>query len=416
MAPGVTRIFLKVFIKSNGIQKLNIVCLSNQLWDFENWTNKRHVMYRLGKLGHNVLFVDPPINTGFVFLRQLIRKNWNLKRIFTQIKKDGKNFLIYTPLNIIPFTGITSFFHIERIKALQNKFLDKNLKTVLWVYNMEIPHLKKYIEGLKYDLAVYDCVDNYVGFPRYDTPEKKKMIEETEAYLAEKSNVVFATAPGLVGRLKKYNPNTFFTPNVGDYERFKDTKKYKMRVPPDLKKIPRPRVGYIGALDQYKFDFDLMKKVAEENPSISFVLIGPIALKDKDAKTDDLGFSKVKNIYYLGTRPYSEKIYYMAGFDADMIPYVLNDYTVGGCFPVKFHDSLAAGLPVVVTDLPAYAPFKDVCYIAKNADEFSEYVRKAIMEDDLSKVRKRQAVAKKNSWDGKVEDMLKVIYRELAKE
>ena len=82
---------------------------------------------------------------------------------------------------------------------------------------------------------------------------------------------------------------------------------------------------------------------------------------------------------------------------------------MGGCFPVKFHDVLAAGLPVVVTDLPAYRPFGDVCYISKGYNEFSQNVRRAIEENSPEKVKQRQDVAKDNNWDGKVAKMLSLI-------
>jgi glycosyltransferase involved in cell wall biosynthesis len=100
---------------------------------------------------------------------------------------------------------------------------------------------------------------------------------------------------------------------------------------------------------------------------------------------------------------------YYAGFDVTIIPYLLNDYTVGGCFPVKFHEGLAAGVPSVVTNLPAYAPFADVCYISKSANEFSQNIRRALEEDSEIKVKERQHVAKDNNWEGKVAKMLALI-------
>jgi len=397
----------------NKDQKLNIICLSNQLWDFENWTNKKHVMSRLMDAGHNVIFVDPPINTGFVFLRHLLRGNWSWNRVITQVKKITKKSIVYTPLNLIPFTFITSFLHVLRLRSLSKKYLDKKLPTVLWIYNVEIPYVNRYVRFVKHTKLIYDCVDNYPAFPKYNTKAKKERLIKTENYLIKKSDLVFTTAPGIYDRIKKLNEKTFYTPNVGDYEMFKDTKKYKFQLPKDLKDIPEPRVGFIGAIDEYKFDFKLFKKAVEENPDYSFVVIGPLGLKDKDADWSSLGLGDHRNVYYLGARPYKDKIKYMAGFDVDIIPYVLNDYTVGGCFPVKFHDSLAAGLPVVVTDLPAYHEFKDVCYISKDYESFSRNIRKALKEDDVVRITDRKNVAKINSWENKVKKMLKIIYEDL---
>ncbi len=396
--------------------KYNIICLSNQLWDFPNWTNKRQVMHRLAKQGHNVLFVDPPINLGRVFVRQILRGKWPPKRIISQVKKDPCGAVIYTPVNVFPLDSVTSKMHARRISKLAHKIFwgkkatnSEGRKTILWVYHVEIAHISNYVLGIPHDLLIYDCVDNYEGFPRNNTPEKREKIRNKEKYLATKANIVFATAPGLVDKLKQYNQNVHFTPNVGDFKKFFDVKTRIENLPQDLERIPRPRVGFTGALDEYKFDAELMKKTAEKNPHISFVLIGQVALQDKKANLSSLGLDKYPNIYFLGQKPYEILENYYAGFDGYIIPYRLNEYTVGGCFPVKFHDALAGGLPTVVTNLPTYAPFKDVAYIAKTEDEFADMVQKSLLDDDRSKIRARQEVARQNDWDGKVSKMLEII-------
>jgi hypothetical protein len=398
---------------SDNQQKYNIICLSNQLWDFPNWTNKRHIMSRMAKLGHNVLFVDPPINLGRIFVRQVLRGHWSFSRILTQVKKDPCGATIYTPINILPFTAITSKLHALRIKRLSNKLFSHNQKILFWIYHVEIANIPVYVSTILKDLLIYDCVDNYEGFPRYDTPEKKAKIRAKEKYLTSQANIVFASAPGLVDKLKQLNQNVFFTPNVGDYKKFFDIRNKVKELPQDLENIPRPRIGFTGALDEYKFDKDLMRFVAEKNPHISFVLIGQIALQDKKTDLLSLNLDKIKNIYFLGHKPYEILENYYAGFDGYIIPYKLNEYTVGGCFPVKFHDALAAGLPTVVTDLPAYLPFKDVSYISKTSEEFARNAQKSLLEDDKAKIKARQEIARENDWDGKVQKMLDIISERL---
>jgi hypothetical protein len=290
---------------------------------------------------------------------------------------------------------------------------------VLWVYHVQIPYLEKYLAGLKYDVLVYDCVDNYEGFPAdssyYSAIVPKDKVLQQEKMLAEKADIVFATAPGLVEKLKKYNNNVYFTPNVGDYEKFSQVDKYKEQLPAEIASIKRPRVGFTGSLDEYKFDALLMRRVALDHPELSFILIGQIALKDKDAGLDALGLADVPNIHFLGFKPFEILEKYMAGFDAFIIPYQLNDYTVGGCFPIKFHDSLAAGLPTVVTNLPAYLPFGHVSYISKTYEEFSENVQKALDEDSEDRILARRQVAMENSWDGKVEKLVSIITDKLKR-
>jgi hypothetical protein len=108
----------------------------------------------------------------------------------------------------------------------------------------------------------------------------KEEILNIEKSLASSADVVFATAPGLVERLKKINLKTFYTPNVGDFELFYGIKeKYLNDMPKELKKLKGPIVGYVGALDSYKFDYLLLKKCALNYPEYNFVIIGDIALK-----------------------------------------------------------------------------------------------------------------------------------------
>lgn len=356
-----------------------------------------------------MLFVDPPINAGRVFLRQIIRGLWGIKRLLTQTKKDDTSALVYTPINLLPVADLTSKMHVSRINELAGNHFDPARKTLLWIYHVEIPGIRHYIDNLDYDLLIYDCVDNYESFPVYQTEEAKTRIRDQEGYLARKATLVFATTPLLVEKLKAFNKNVFFTPNVGDFDKFKNVQQLRDTIPEELNSIPHPRVGFAGALDEYKFDMNLLKLLAKDHPNVSFVLIGQLALKDKGTSSGRLGIGTLPNVHLLGSKPYEILEYYYAGFDAYMIPYQLNDYTVGGCFPVKFHDALSAGLPTVVTNLPSYLPFKDVCYISRNYEEFSRNIKKALAEDSTEKIRHRREVASKNSWDSKVQTMLGYI-------
>jgi glycosyltransferase involved in cell wall biosynthesis len=270
------------------------------------------------------------------------------------------------------------------------------------------------LDNVSRDFLLYDCVDYYAGFPRYETKESKEKVLDIEKSLTQKADLVFATAPGLVERLKKINPNTYYTPNVGDFELFFDIKnKYQNDMPDVLKNLPKPIVGYIGALDSYKFDYEILKEAALVYPNYSFVIIGDIALKDREGSLEELGLDKITNIHFLGSVPFIKTPKYMAHFDAELIPYVYNDYTVGGCFPVKFFNTMSAGIPSIVTDLPVFTLYKNITYISKTKKDFVENIQKALDEDSKKKYNERVAIAKENTWDSKVASMLQIIKNNL---
>src|SRR3989344_5987958 len=164
-------------------QLYNIICLSNQQWDYPLPTNKKHVMSRLAERGHKVLFVDPPINTGRMFVRQILNGKWGIGRFLTQTYRSG-TALIYSPLKPIPDARVTSSWHISKIQKLAGKFFDPSRKTILWIYHVEIQEPEKFFDILSYDILVYDCVDDYTAFPGnsrfYSTKVSRKKIVEQE--------------------------------------------------------------------------------------------------------------------------------------------------------------------------------------------------------------------------------------------
>lgn len=394
-------------------EKYNIICFSNQLWDYPNWTNKRHVMTRLGKLGHRIIFVDPPLNFGRVLFRQFRRGNWDFLRFLLGYKKEG-NILVYTPIKFYIFPKFFAWIFSEKINSLASSFFTKKNKKIMWFYNVEIDSLETYLNNVKRDFLIYDCVDYYAGFPRYETKEQKEEILNIEKNLTNKADVVFATAPGLVERLKKINVKTYYTPNVGDFEMFYGIKqKYQSEKPKELKKLKGPIIGYVGALDSYKFDYLLLKKCALSYPEYNFVIIGDIALKDREGSLKELGLEDIKNIHFLGSIPFVKTPKYIAHFDVELIPYVYNDYTIGGCFPVKFFNTMSAGIPSVVTNLPVFSMYKNVTYISKTHEDFVGNIAKAIEENSERRINERERVAKENTWDAKVSNILSIIHSEL---
>jgi len=389
--------------------KFNVICFSNQLWDYPNWTNKRQVMYRLGDQGHRVIFVDPTINFGKVLLTQFKKGFFNLKRLLLGYKID-ENVLVYTPIRFLLLEKFYAKFFSKKINELAKFHLNPDYKTVMWVYDVELPQLEVYLDNVKRDFLLYDCVDYYAGFPRYQTKKDKEKILSVEKNLTQRADLVFATAPGLVERLKKYNSRTFYTPNVGDFELFHNcVSKFKSQVPAKLENIKHPIIGYIGAIDSYKFDYQLLKEAALKNPDYSFVIIGGSGLKDAEGSLGELGLENISNIHFLGTIPFVETPKYMAHFDVDLIPYVLNDYTIGGCFPVKFFNSMAAGIPSVVTDMPVFTLYKDITYISKTYEEFIQNIRKALDENNDKKINERVSTAKQNTYELKVANMVGLI-------
>ncbi|HPU35822.1 MAG TPA: glycosyltransferase, partial [Bacillota bacterium] len=150
-------------------------------------------------------------------------------------------------------------------------------------------------------------------------------------------------------------------------------------------------------------DQDLLAAAARAHPDWTLVLIGPV-----DTETSTLaGFP---NIHLLGHRDYQLLPSYLKGFDAAVIPFRVNELT-RGVNPVKLYEYLAAGKPVVSSDLPEVRAFGEMVALARTPEEFVQKLEEELRGDSPGKVSARLEMAVRHSWKARastVEELIKV--------
>jgi glycosyltransferase involved in cell wall biosynthesis len=140
-----------------------------------------------------------------------------------------------------------------------------------------------------------------------------------------------------------------------------------MNLPHDLSNLKGPIIGFIGAISAYKLDFDLIAQIARHKADCDFVFIGRIG--EGDSSTDVSALSNLPNIHFIGPRPYSELPMYLHWFDIALLPCLINNYTTY-MFPMKFFEYVAAGVPVVTTNLPSLQDYARYANISGDEDSF----------------------------------------------
>ena len=395
----------------NTKDKISVVCLSNQAWDFELWTNKKHIMSELKDRLVNVLYVDPPLR--YKILIKILKKRISIKQLFVPVT-DNKNLKVFSPFRLSLVSKVSYFMpvldhlYIYYTAFVINKFL-KNTKgkKVLWVYHVSFPGLEKLLSLVQYDLLIYDLVDDYATMPEFSNISTNKWLINRENWLIKKSDIIFTSAPGLFNKYSKLKNNVYYIPNAGAFEIFSNTK--NLSLPDAMKPIVdsgKKIVGFTGALDAYKVNLDLVQKLVEFYPDFNFVFVGPINLSDNTKNLEKLKL--LHNVFLLPSVPKPELASYYKFFDTYIIPYNLNQYTKG-CFPVKFFDALSSRLPVVVTNMQAYSDYRQVCCVAKDDNEFIELVKTSILENTVKKQEERVKIASVNTWSNKLDKQLKII-------
>lgn len=122
------------------------------------------------------------------------------------------------------------------------------------------------------------------------------------------------------------------------------------QTPADLASLPRPIVGFLGAVN-YRLDLALLEELARSRPDWSIPLIGPFSRDDFGGGMSDDDLARLKrlpNIHVLGPRPSEQVGAYLAAFDVSIMPYDTGNPTVHFAAH-KPLQCLAVGTPVVTT-------------------------------------------------------------------
>jgi len=170
----------------------------------------------------------------------------------------------------------------------------------------------------------------------------------------------------------------------------------------------RPKVGFIGAVQSHKLNVELLKYAASELPSVDFVIAGPIGYGIARHDIDPKAFPK--NVTFPGLITRGDVPAFLSQLDVGIIPYLINDYTTG-VFPMKVFEYLAAGLPVVATELPSLVGEVAEIAFAPTPEAFVASLRTAILDHDEAARHRRAAYAESYSWERRVEDAMSLLNR-----
>lgn len=381
-----------------------IVILANAEWDWSNRVNCHHIATRLAK-DNRVLFVDTiggrtPAPREF---RKIFRR---LYRIAGGVRRLDENLTVLSPF-VVPIYGDESVRALNTILLTWQirRNLPRGACPILWIF---LPSLVGMAKQLGEKLLIYHCIDEHAANPNVPAQQ----VREWETRLLKMADVVFTSSSTLFQDKRAQNANTFYLPNVADSDLFAHARDTSLTIPDDIRNVQHPIAGFIGNITAYKLDFDLLCAAAQQRPNWNFVLIGPVGRGDPS--TDISKLRAQSNVLLLGERVYNDLPRYLKAFDVCLIPFKQNPST-RGTLPMKFFEYLVAGKPVVAIDLPTLAEFREYFYPAHNLDEFVTAIDSAYNED-TSRATARMELARRYSWDARMQEIGAIVNKSLTRE
>lgn len=376
------------------IEDRNIVCLASN-WHIDP-TSKHQVMKLLAERNH-VLWVNYHASrrpqASVQDLRAIVRK---LGQICGGVEEITPTLRVLTPM-LVPlpgFPGVQTANRILLMRQLRRAMAALPRRPVqVWSFAPDAGYL---VGRLREECFLYYCVDEFSEFEGYDK-QRTQRLERDEMQAA---SLVITTSASLQETKSPFNPRTHLVTHGVDYEHFAAATHPDTAIPDDVRDIPKPIFGFYGLI-QHWVDVALVAEVARRRPAWSFVMIGE-TLKDVEP------YRHLPNLHFLGRRPYASLPGYTKAFDVGLIPFELNELT-RNVNPIKLREYLSAGLPVVSSPLPEVVHYKDLVYLAANADEFETACERALAESTPERRAARQAAMTRETWAAKVEQLSALV-------
>ena len=382
-----------------------ILCLATQAWE-AHWTPVQQVMSRLAPHS-TVVYVEPfqPLLRRFV--NRLKRTERPRISKLPQLREVAPQLFVYRPR--FPYFP----FHLKSslLAAANAPMYRAELRALLKMFGSTRPWLWAFfaqslsVLDLKFEHVIYDCVDDWPAF--FPNPREKAFIATVDKALSREAEIVFVGSAPLQAKKVPFNPKTFVVNHAADVGHFSKAADPETAIPADLEKIPRPRIGFVGMVDPVRFDSALLRRVAA-NPEYHLVIVGGL-LGGAEKSLPDL-----PNLHLLGMKTLNELPGYLKGMDVCLMPYRLNDAT-RSIYPLKLHEYMATGKPVVATAIPAVESFRNLIYVAEDESQFVEQVACALKEKNPGVILRRQACAREHSWEAHVAEKLRLVQLHLLK-
>lgn len=263
------------------------------------------------------------------------------------------------------------------------------------------PRYLQFIAHLGADHVIYQPYDLFSHMPGW-TPELARL----EARLLETCDAVIATSEPTRAALQERCPIPVHrVPNGVDGELFlaPDTEHGIDALPG----IPRPRIGYVGSLNR-KVDLPLIVHLARREPGWQFVLVGPLGNFDDETSRALRECEALPNVHLPGSRDRRDLPACMGSLDVALMCYRPGTW-MDSAYPLKLHEYLASGPPVVSSDLPSVRPFARVVAIAREAGDWHALIGAALRDGTPGNRAERRQVAAANTWDRRVADIRQIL-------
>ncbi len=351
-------------------------------------------MRRFARAGNKVIFVNS-ISMGLPSLsnKDLLPKIGRKLRSYAKFARDTEEGITVVSPATVPFHGSRTARNLNQVLLRSQIGLLSRRKgmsdPVLWI---AIPTAAEMIGKLGESCVIYQVSDKYDANSE-DHAVDPSTIRYLHEHAIEKADIVLYSGRKLLEEATIGREKSYLLEQAVDFDHWSRVR--DLEPASDIAKIPRPRIGYFGAIEPWLVDQELIRMAGQQHSDWNWVFIGNLAR--------GTGLKKLPNVHFIPPVPYADLPRYAAGFDVCVLPWETEHAFTSYGSAIKVREYLATGIPTVISPLPEYEHLADVLRIGRSRAEFLDLVVDALAENDPSARLARQAAVKDGTWDARAE-------------
>ncbi len=380
----------------------SLICFGGEDWWYHHPHSKTHLMRRFARAGNKILFINS-ISMGLPSLahKDLFPRITRKLRSYARMARQTEEGITVVSPASLPFFGSGTARNINRqLLRFQIRCLCRSrglTQPILWI---AIPTAAEMIGSFAECLVVYQVSDKYDA-NTMDHATNPALIRKLHNHAIEHADIIFYSGRKLFQEARSGRERSYLLEQGVDFEHWRRVSTGELKPASEMQHIPRPRLGYFGAIEPWLIDQELIKRAARERPSWQWVFIGN--------KSRGLDVETLPNTHFLPAVAYQDLPRYAAAFDVCVLPWETeNSFTSYGS-AIKVREYLATGKPVVISPLPEYQSMRDVLRIASTRDDFFRLVEESLAESGAELAQARQQAVADGTWDVRAEWVSKLI-------
>lgn len=314
---------------------------------------------------------------------------------------DFPNITLLRPLKLFPNTlrwGRAANEALFRAQVNRAARALKMERPTLWLN----PHSAVHMAGRMGEARViYDITDDWSSLTQ--SPALQALTVAQDAALCKCADAVVVCSERLREMKQALTERLFLIPNGVDAAHYRRVLDGAGPLPPAAASWRAPVLGYTGTIHPDRVDIGLVEQLARAFPQGTVALVGPSFLPAADKARLDA----CANVVLTGPMPYADLPDTMRAFDVCLTPHRMTAFTES-LNPLKLWEYLAAGKPIVSTDVAGFRDYPHWVRIARDAPGFIAQVQDALGESRDTQLARR-AQADGQSWDARLADVEAVL-------